>query len=109
MLVSFSCHLVRELMDGLRIYFNFTLPTLLLYNFEREQFRNTMQISSTEMNSNNYVNKTEQVATEEKCSVVSSTTENASGNTQSSLKEKESKHELKVDRVMTRMANSYSY
>lgn len=30
-------------MDGLRIYFDFTLPTLLLYNFEREQYHTVMK------------------------------------------------------------------
>lgn len=32
-------------MDGLRIYFDFTLPTLLLYNFEREQYQTVMKLA----------------------------------------------------------------
>lgn len=34
------------MVDGLRIYFDFTLPTLLLYNFERDQYRTVMKIPS---------------------------------------------------------------
>lgn len=37
---------MRELVDGLCIYFDFTLPTLLLYNFEREQYRTITGLSS---------------------------------------------------------------
>ncbi|XP_031571610.1 mortality factor 4-like protein 1 [Actinia tenebrosa] len=74
-----SAHLVKELMDGLKIYFNFTLPTLLLYNFEREQFRQIMQLGPGESASNDSQPSSEQngSALEEKCGVVSSTTENA--------------------------------
>lgn len=80
-------------MDGLKIYFNFTLPTLLLYNFEREQFRSIMQITSTENDVTLNRNDNGKAATEEKCSIVSSTTENAlaSDDTSTSPKEKESK------------------
>ncbi|KXJ12205.1 Male-specific lethal 3-like [Exaiptasia diaphana] len=82
-----SGHLVKELMDGLKIYFNFTLPTLLLYNFEREQFRSIMQITS---DNDVTINKTENGKTEEKCSIVSSTTENAmASDVSTSPKEKE--------------------
>ena len=40
-----SSNLIKEVMDGLRIYFDFTLPTLLLYNFEREQYQMVMKLS----------------------------------------------------------------
>lgn len=82
-------------MDGLRIYFNFTLPTLLLYNFEREQFRHIMQLGPGESPSNGSPPCSEQngSAPEEKCGVVSSTTENPStvDEPTNSPKEKESK------------------
>ena len=42
-----SATLLREVVDGLRIYFDFTLPTLLLYNFERDQYRTAMKIAHT--------------------------------------------------------------
>ena len=34
----FSLNIVQELVTGLNTYFNFTLASLLLYNFEREQY-----------------------------------------------------------------------
>ena len=34
----FSLTIIEELIDGLTVYFNFYLSTLLLYNFEREQY-----------------------------------------------------------------------
>ena len=40
-----SFNLIKEVMDGLRIYFDFTLPTLLLYNFEREQYQMVMKLT----------------------------------------------------------------
>lgn len=40
-----SSNLIKEVMDGLRIYFDFTLPTLLLYNFEREQYQTVMKLT----------------------------------------------------------------
>ena len=40
-----SFNLIKEVMDGLRIYFDFTLPTLLLYNFEREQYQAVMKLT----------------------------------------------------------------
>jgi hypothetical protein len=81
-------------MDGLKIYFNFTLPTLLLYNFEREQFRNVMQISPGEsINNDSVSSQHNSTTTEEKCGIVSSTTENSNNvNTPTnSQREKESK------------------
>ena len=35
--------IVREVMDGLRVYFDFTLSSLLLYNMEREQHEKIMK------------------------------------------------------------------
>ena len=35
----FSLRIVEELIEGLNTYFNFFLHTLLLYNFEREQYQ----------------------------------------------------------------------
>ena len=35
---NFSLTIIEELIDGLTVYFNFYLSTLLLYNFEREQY-----------------------------------------------------------------------
>lgn len=34
----FSLNICKEVVDGVRIYFDFTLSDLLLYNQEREQF-----------------------------------------------------------------------
>ena len=34
----FSVELCKEVMDSLRIYFDFTLPIVLLYNIEKTQF-----------------------------------------------------------------------
>jgi male-specific lethal 3 len=35
---SSSLNICKEVVDGVRIYFDFTLSDLLLYNQEREQF-----------------------------------------------------------------------
>ena len=40
-------------MDGLRIYFDFTLPSLLLYNFERDQYNQLITEKSTKMKEEN--------------------------------------------------------
>lgn len=38
MQTCFSLNICKEVVDGVRIYFDFTLSDLLLYNQEREQF-----------------------------------------------------------------------
>ena len=40
-------------MDGLRIYFDFTLPSLLLYNFERDQYNQVISEATTKMKEQN--------------------------------------------------------
>ncbi|CAH1777346.1 unnamed protein product, partial [Owenia fusiformis] len=40
-----SVHLCKEVMDGLRVYFDFTLPVVLLYNFERAQYAKVSTLS----------------------------------------------------------------
>lgn len=49
-------------MDGLRIYFDFTLASLLLYNFERDQYEQVMgtPLVATEGSSENDMNVKEQ-------------------------------------------------
>ncbi|XP_028397804.1 protein MRG2-like [Dendronephthya gigantea] len=41
--VQSSVKIVKEVMDGLRVYFDFTLPSLLLYNIERDQHEKAMK------------------------------------------------------------------
>ena len=35
--------IVKEVMDGIRVYFDFTLSSLLLYNMERDQHERVMK------------------------------------------------------------------
>ena len=76
--------LIREVVDGLRIYFDFTLPTLLLYNFERDQYRTAMQIplddscSLSELPSTPVPELGTEVTDEERNGFVSSSTETVS-------------------------------
>ena len=68
-------------MDGLRIYFDFTLPTLLLYNFEREQYQTVMKLVphpaelAKETHHNDEING--KTPAEDKYGVVSSSTESS--------------------------------
>ena len=68
-------------MDGLRIYFDFTLPTLLLYNFEREQYQTVMKLVphpaelTKETHHNDEING--KTTLEDKYGVVSSSTESS--------------------------------
>ena len=68
-------------MDGLRIYFDFTLPTLLLYNFEREQYQTVMKLVphpaelTKETHNNDEING--KTTLEDKYGVVSSSTESS--------------------------------
>ena len=39
----FSVKIVKEVMDGLRVYFDFTLASILLYNMERVQHDRVMR------------------------------------------------------------------
>ena len=67
-------------MDGLRIYFDFTLPTLLLYNFEREQYQTVMKLSLHPEELAKDYHKEElngKTTAEEKYGVVSSSTESS--------------------------------
>ena len=41
--VTVSVHLRKEVVDGLRVMFDFTLPLILLYNQERSQYQNVTQ------------------------------------------------------------------
>ena len=60
-------------MDGLRIYFDFTLPTLLLYNFEREQYQSVMKLLPVRTNDSGTANG--KALTDDKYGVVSSSSE----------------------------------
>ncbi|XP_001630729.3 chromatin modification-related protein EAF3 [Nematostella vectensis] len=86
-----SCNLIREVLDGLRIYFDFTLPTLLLYNFEREQYYAAMQVNPDPLGQSNGPQRpvAEQAPADEKCGVVSSSTEASLNNTSSTSNQKE--------------------
>ena len=79
-LFYYSSNLIKEVMDGLRIYFDFTLPTLLLYNFEREQYQTVMKLVphpaelAKETHNDEINGKT---TAEDKYGVVSSSTESS--------------------------------
>lgn len=47
-------------MDGLRIYFDFTLPSLLLYNFERDQYEQVIKSYENKEKKKNGENQKEQ-------------------------------------------------
>lgn len=66
-------------MDGLRIYFDFTLPTLLLYNFEREQYQMVMKLTphSAEIKDGHQEELNGKTLAEDKYGVVSSSTESS--------------------------------
>lgn len=66
-------------MDGLRIYFDFTLPTLLLYNFEREQYQMVMKLTphSAETKDGHQEELNGKTPAEDKYGVVSSSTESS--------------------------------
>lgn len=66
-------------MDGLRIYFDFTLPTLLLYNFEREQYQMVMKLTPhpAETKEGHQDKLNGKVTAEDKYGVVSSSTESS--------------------------------
>ena len=66
-------------MDGLRIYFDFTLPTLLLYNFEREQYQMVMKLTPhpAETKDRHQEELNGKTATDDKYGVVSSSTESS--------------------------------
>lgn len=80
-LFYYSSNLIKEVMDGLRIYFDFTLPTLLLYNFEREQYQTVMKLVphpaelAKETHHNDEING--KTPGEDKYGVVSSSTESS--------------------------------
>ena len=66
-------------MDGLRIYFDFTLPTLLLYNFEREQYQMVMKLTPhpAETKQGHHDELNGKITAEDKYGVVSSSTESS--------------------------------
>ena len=66
-------------MDGLRIYFDFTLPTLLLYNFEREQYQMVMKLTPhpAELKEGHHNELNGKMSAEDKYGVVSSSTESS--------------------------------
>ena len=66
-------------MDGLRIYFDFTLPTLLLYNFEREQYQMVMKLTPhpAETKEGHQDELNGKIPVEDKYGVVSSSTESS--------------------------------
>ena len=66
-------------MDGLRIYFDFTLPTLLLYNFEREQYQMVMKLTPhpAETKEGHHDEFNGKITAEDKYGVVSSSTESS--------------------------------
>ena len=67
-------------MDGLRIYFDFTLPTLLLYNFEREQYNSVMKLAPEPERVSKEAHRAEmngKTQVEDKYGVVSSSTESS--------------------------------
>jgi len=66
-------------MDGLRIYFDFTLPTLLLYNFEREQYQMVMKLTPhpAETKEGHQDELNGKISGEDKYGVVSSSTESS--------------------------------
>ncbi|KAL9971485.1 hypothetical protein ACROYT_G017653 [Oculina patagonica] len=74
-----STNLIKEVMDGLRIYFDFTLPTLLLYNFEREQYQIVMKLTPhpAELKDGHQEEFNGKTPTEDKYGVVSSSTESS--------------------------------
>lgn len=74
-----SSNLVKEAMDGLRIYFDFTLPTLLLYNFEREQYQMVMKFTPhpEETKDRHQEELNGKTPTDNKYGIVSSSTESS--------------------------------
>lgn len=66
-------------MDGLRIYFDFTLPTLLLYNFEREQYQMVMKFTPhpEETKDRHQEELNGKTPTDNKYGIVSSSTESS--------------------------------
>ncbi|XP_073252527.1 MSL complex subunit 3-like isoform X2 [Porites lutea] len=108
-----SSNLIKEVMDGLRIYFDFTLPTLLLYNFEREQYQTVMKLVphpaelAKETHHNDEING--KTPAEDKYGVVSSSTESSpvrqvefSKALTSTTETKEAKHERSLRRRIPR-------
>ncbi|KAK2563162.1 Male-specific lethal 3-like protein [Acropora cervicornis] len=105
-----SFNLIKEVMDGLRIYFDFTLPTLLLYNFEREQYHTVMKLTpgheevAKEGHNGTTYGKTQ---AEDKYGVVSSSTESSPVKQESGNKfasPTEPKEEVKQQRLLRRRA-----
>ena len=99
-------------MDGLRIYFDFTLPTLLLYNFEREQYHTVMKLTpgheevAKEGHNGTTYGKTQ---VEDKYGVVSSSTESSpvkqeSGNKFASPTEPKEEGKLEMDELCVCMS-----
>lgn len=76
---TYSSNLIKEVMDGLRIYFDFTLPTLLLYNFEREQYQMVMKLTPhpAELKEGHHDELNGKIPAEDKYGVVSSSTESS--------------------------------
>lgn len=103
-----SSNLIKEVMDGLRIYFDFTLPTLLLYNFEREQYNSVMKLAPEPERVSKEAHRAEmngKTQVEDKYGVVSSSTESSPvkqefGNTITSPAEP--KEEVKQERSLRR-------
>lgn len=79
----YSKNIAKEVVDGIRIYFDFTLPTLLLYNFEREQYRSVMGLSSeTPLPLMQSAEKTETTERDNTDGMVSSSTESTAAKTE---------------------------